>query len=150
MGVNPELQGRSYPPTEPYVVGREKIREFAVAVQATHPAHHEVSAAQELGYADLVAPPTFLVILAQRAEAAVVADPEAGIDFSRVVHADERFTHHRAVVAGDELIGTASVESVKTLGGHTMVTTATEITTTGGESVSTVRSTLLVRGEEAA
>ncbi|MEW1979361.1 MaoC family dehydratase N-terminal domain-containing protein [Citricoccus sp. NPDC079358] len=149
MGVNPDLQGRTYPPTEPYVVGREKIREFAAAVQATHPAHTDLAAARGLGYADLVAPPTFLVTLAQRAEAAVVADPDAGIDFSRVVHADERFTHRRPAVAGDELIGATTVESVKTLGGHTMVTTATEITTTGGEAVSTVRSTLLVRGEEA-
>jgi acyl dehydratase len=149
VGVNPDVQGRSYPSTEPYVVGREKIREFAAAVKATHPSHHDLAAARDLGYADLVAPPTFLVALAQKAEAAVVADPEAGIDFSRVVHADERFTHHRPAVAGDELVGTTSVESVKSLGGHTMLTTATEITTTGGEPVSTVRSTLLVRGEEA-
>ncbi|MGO1884475.1 MAG: FAS1-like dehydratase domain-containing protein [Citricoccus sp.] len=149
MGVNPDLQGRSYPPTEPYLVGREKVREFAAAVQATHPAHTDLAAAQELGYADLVAPPTFLVTLAQKAEAAVVNDPEAGIDFTRVVHADERFTHHRPAVAGDELIGATSVESVKSLGGHTMVTTATEITTPAGEPVSTVRSTLLVRGDGA-
>lgn len=149
MGVNPDLQGRSYPPTEPYLVGREKVREFAAAVQATHPAHTDLAAAQELGYADLVAPPTFLVTLAQKAEAAAVNDPEAGIDFTRVVHADERFTHHRPAVAGDELIGTTSVESVKSLGGHTMVTTATEITTPAGEPVSTVRSTLLVRGDGA-
>lgn len=149
MGVNPDLQGRSYPPTEPYVIGREKIREFAAAVQATHPAHTDLTAARGLGYADLVAPPTFLVTLAQKAEAAVVNDSEAGIDFTRVVHADERFTHHRPAVAGDELIGTTTVESVKSLGGHTMVTTATEITTTQDEPVSTVRSTLLVRGEDA-
>ncbi|GAA4775792.1 MaoC family dehydratase N-terminal domain-containing protein [Citricoccus nitrophenolicus] len=149
MGVNPDLQGRSYPPTEPYLVGREKVREFAAAVQATHPAHTDLAAAQGLGYADLVAPPTFLVTLAQKAEAAAVNDPEAGIDFTRVVHADERFTHHRPAVAGDELIGTTSVESVKSLGGHTMVTTATEITTPAGEPVSTVRSTLLVRGDGA-
>ncbi|WP_413544008.1 MaoC family dehydratase N-terminal domain-containing protein [Citricoccus nitrophenolicus] len=149
MGVNPDLQGRSYPPTEPYLVGREKVREFAAAVQATHPAHTDLAAAQGLGYADLVAPPTFLVTLAQKAEAAAVNDPEAGIDFTRVVHADERFTHHRPAVAGDELIGTTSVESVKSLGGHTMVTTATEIATPAGEPVSTVRSTLLVRGDGA-
>ena len=148
MGVNPDLQGRSYPPTQPYAVGREKIREFAAAVQATHPAHTDLAAARGLGYADLVAPPTFLVTLAQRAEAAVVADSDAGIDFSRVVHADERFTHHRPIVAGDELIATATVETVKSLGGHSMVTTRADITTTAGEPVSTVRSTLLVRGEE--
>ena len=101
MSVNPEAAGRQYPPAEPYQVSREAIREFASAVQATHPAHHDVDAARALGHADLVAPPTFAVVVAQRAEAAVVGDPDVGIDFSRVVHADERFTHVRPLTAGD-------------------------------------------------
>jgi acyl dehydratase len=149
VSVNPDLQGRSYPPTPPYAVGREKIREFAAAVKAGHRAHTDLEAARALGHADLVAPPTFAVILAQRAEQAVVEDPSSGIDFSRVVHADERFTHHRPIVAGDELVATATVETVKSLGGHSMVTTRADIATTAGEPVSTVRSTLLVRGEDA-
>ena len=148
MSVNPDVQGRSYPPSPPYQVSREKIREFAAAVQATHPAHTDLAAAQALGHPDLVAPPTFAVVIAQGAEAVVVKDPEANIDFSRVVHADERFTHHRPIVAGDELAATVTVESVKSLGGHSMITTRADIATTAGEPVSTVRSTLLVRGEE--
>ena len=39
MAVNPEYAGREYPPNEAYEVGREKLREFAEAVGATHPAH---------------------------------------------------------------------------------------------------------------
>lgn len=148
MSVNPDVQGRSYPPSAPYQVSRERIRGFAAAVQATHPAHTDLEAAQALGHADLVAPPTFAVVIAQGAEAAVVNDPEAGIDFTRVVHADERFTHHRPIVAGDELTATVTVESVKSLGGHSMITTRADLATTAGEQVSTVRSTLLVRGEE--
>ncbi|MCT2087740.1 MaoC family dehydratase N-terminal domain-containing protein [Micrococcus terreus] len=148
MSVNPDVQGRSYPPSPPYLVSRERIREFAASVQATHPAHTDVAAAQELGHADLVAPPTFAVIIAQGAEAAAIQDPEANIDFSRVVHADERFTHHRPIVAGDELTATVTVESVKSLGGHSMITTRADIATTAGEPVSAVLSTLLVRGEE--
>src|SRR3712207_7418691 len=50
---------------------------------AAHPAHHDVEAARALGHADLVAPPTFAIVVAQRADAALIADPEAGIDFSR-------------------------------------------------------------------
>ncbi|WP_431861053.1 FAS1-like dehydratase domain-containing protein [Micrococcus terreus] len=148
MSVNPDVQGRSYPPSPPYQVSREKIREFAAAVQATHPAHTDLAAARALGHPDLVAPPTFAVVIAQGAEAVVVKDPEANIDFTRVVHADERFTHHRPIVAGDELAATVTVESVKSLGGHSMITTRADIATTAGEPVSTVRSTLLVRGEE--
>ncbi|MDO4240882.1 MaoC family dehydratase N-terminal domain-containing protein [Micrococcus sp.] len=142
------LAGRTYPPASPYQVGREAVRAFADAVQAGHPAHHDVEAARALGHADLVAPPTFAVVVAQRVEAAVVADPEAGIDFSRVVHAEERFTHHRPIVAGDELTGTVRVHAVKELGGNRMVTTVTEIVDADGAPVSDVTSTLLVRGEE--
>ena len=79
MGVNAAYAGRAYPPTAPYAVGREHLRDFARAVGATHPAHHDVDAARALGYPDVVAPPTFAVVVAQRAEAQLIADPEAGI-----------------------------------------------------------------------
>lgn len=148
MSINPELQGRSYPAGPAYLVGREKIREFARAVKATHPSHYEVEAAQDLGHRDLVAPPTFAIIVAQLADAQLINDPDAGIDFSRVVHADQRFVHHRAIVAGDELVAELHVDSVRAMGGGAMITTRAEISTTDGEKTSTTTSSLLVRGEE--
>lgn len=147
MSINPELQGRSYPAAAPYHVGREKIREFARAVKATHPAHFDVEAAQDLGHRDLVAPPTFAIIVAQRADAQLIEDPEAGIDFSRVVHADQRFTHHRAIVAGDELVAELHVDQVRAMGGGAMITTRAEIATVEGERIATSYSSILVRGE---
>jgi acyl dehydratase len=149
MGVNPEIVGREYPPSEAYEVGREKIREFAEAIGSADPAHRDPAAARDLGHPDVVAPPTFAVIVAQRCEAQVYTDPEAGIDFSRVVHGEERFTHHRPIVAGDRLVPTLHVDLVREAGGHTMVTTRVEITDETGDSVSTVVSTVVVRGEEA-
>jgi acyl dehydratase len=148
MSINPALQGRSYPAGEPYAVGREKIREFAAAVKATHRAHYDVAAARALGHRDLVAPPTFAIIVAQRADALMVADPDSGIDFSRVVHADQRFTHHRPIVAGDELVAELHVDQVRAMGGGAMVTTRAEISTAAGERVATTVSSLLVRGED--
>lgn len=148
MSIDPAVQSRSYPATAPYQVGREAIRQFATAVKNTHSFHHDVDAARAAGHPDLVAPPTFLVSLAQRAEAAVIADPEVGIDFSRVLHADERFTHHRPVVAGDELVAAATIASVKALGGNSMITTKVDVTTVDGEEVATVASTLLVRAAD--
>ncbi|MGY5318072.1 FAS1-like dehydratase domain-containing protein [Neomicrococcus lactis] len=148
MAINPELQGKTYPATEPYSVGREKIREFARAVKATHSSHFDVDAARALGYTDLVAPPTFAIIVAQRAEALMVEDPTSGIDFSRVVHADERFTHHRPIVAGDELVATLTVDTVRAMGGGALVTSRAEIETVSGEKVATTLSSLLVRGED--
>lgn len=147
MSINPELQGRTYPAGEPYQVGREKIREFARAVQASHPSHFDVAEAERLGYADLVAPPTFAVIVAQRADAQLIADPDAGIDFTRVVHADQRFTHHRPIVAGDELVAELHVDSVRAMGDGALLTTRSEISTTEGEKIATAVSSILVRGE---
>lgn len=148
MSIHPGLQGRSYPAGRPYAVGREKIREFARAVKAVHPAHFEVEAAQELGYRDLVAPPTFAIIVAQLADAQLIEDPEAGIDFSRVVHADQRFVHERPIVAGDELTAELHVDSVRAMGGGAMITTRAEISTVEGEKTATTTSSILVRGEE--
>lgn len=149
MSINPALEGREYPPAEPFQVSREAVREFATAVQATHPAHHDVDAARALGRGDLVAPPTFAVIVAQRAEAAVVADDEVGIDFSRVVHADERFTHHSPILAGDTLHATVRLERIRVMGAGAMVTTVVEITAEDGTARSTVTSSLLVRADDA-
>ena len=145
--VDASFAGRQYPPTAPYAVGREKLREFAAAVRADHPAHHDVAAARALGHPDVIAPPTFAVVIAQRAEAQLVEDPAAGIDFSRVVHAEERFTHHRPIHAGDELVTVLHVDSITERAGLAMVSTRCEIADAAGEPVATVRSTLAVRGE---
>ena len=147
MPVDPRFAGRQYPPTDVYEVGREKIRDFADAVGAAHPAHRDVGVARSLGHRDVVAPPTFAVVIAQRAEQAYIADPEAGIDFSRVVHGDQRFTASRPIVAGDELTAQLTVTSVKSLGGNDMVTSESVITDSAGEHVVTATSSLVVRAE---
>ncbi|WP_370525904.1 MaoC family dehydratase N-terminal domain-containing protein [Actinotalea sp. JY-7876] len=148
--MNPAYAGRTYPPTTAFVVGREHVRSFASAVGADHPAHHDVEAARALGYPDVVAPPTFAVVVAQRAEAQLIEDPEAAIDFSRVVHADERFTHHRPVVAGDELVTVLHIDAVTERSGLATVTTRCEIADADGAPVSTVVSRLAVRLPEPA
>lgn len=146
-GVDQTLVGRSYAPRETYEVSRVKIAEMAEATGATHPAHTDPDAAWALGYADVVAPPTFAVVLAQRAEQAYVASPESGIDFSRVVHAEERLTHHRPIVAGDRLRTTVHVDRIVERAGITLVTTRAEIADAEDAPVATVVSVLAVRGE---
>jgi acyl dehydratase len=146
--VNPELQGRVFAPTAPYLVGREKVREFARAVFATNPVNLDVEAARGAGYDDVVAPPTFAVVVQEHTLAQLLAEPDAGIDFSRVVHGDQRFTSSRPIIAGDELTATLTVSSVKTLGAHSMVTAESVITDAGGAHVVTAISTLVVRGDD--
>src|SRR5690554_1052493 len=148
MTVNAELQGRVFPPTDPYLVGREKVREFARAVFATHPVNHDVEAAQAAGYDDIVAPPTFPVVIQEATLAQLLAEPDAGIDFTRVVHGDQRFSYDRPIVAGDVLTATLTVTNVKTLGGNSMVTAESNIVDESGAHVVTAVSTLVVRGED--
>jgi acyl dehydratase len=145
--VNPNVQGKKYLETESYLVGREKIREFARAVFSTNPVNLDVFAAQAAGYTDLVAPPTFAVVIQERSLTSVISDPEADIDFSRVVHGDQRFISNRPIVAGDELTSVLEVASVKSLGAHSMITFNTEIFDIEKKLVCTAISTLVVRGE---
>lgn len=147
MPVNADFVGRTYEPSPPYAVGREKIKEFALAVGADDPVHVDGEAARAAGYADVIAPPTFAVLIAQQCDAQFIRDPEAGIDYSRVVHGEQAFTHHRPMTAGDEVVGTLTVDQVREAGGHTMVTTRTELTA-DGEAVCTSISTLVIRGGE--
>jgi len=148
MSVNLEYVGRQFPPNPAYEVGREKIGEFARAVGATHAAHVDIAVARSLGYADVIAPPTFAVLVAQRAEQQYIADPDAGIDFTRVVHAEERFTHHRPIQAGMQLVTVLHVDSIVERAGLAMITTRAEITADDGAPVATVVSTIAVRAPE--
>jgi acyl dehydratase len=147
MPLDPSFVGRSYPPTAPYQVGREKIREFATAIGATDPAHHDPVAARALGYADVVAPPTFPVTMTMAAGQRILEDPALGVDYARVVHGDQRFAYTRPVVAGDELVCVSTVEEIVSRGGHDFMTTRTEVATVNGEPVVTVWLKLVVRGE---
>ncbi|MDR2347649.1 MAG: MaoC family dehydratase N-terminal domain-containing protein [Bifidobacteriaceae bacterium] len=147
MPPDPAFAGRVYPPGPPYQVGREKLREFAAAVGASHPACFEPAAAQALGYPDVVAAPTFAAVIAQSAEAAYVGDPAAGVDFGRVVHAAESIRLERAIVAGDELTPTLRVLSVRQRAGIAQVTTEVQLHDAARGPVATVTSTLAVRGE---
>jgi acyl dehydratase len=145
--VNPAIEGKIYPRTASYLVGREKIREFATAVFSNDPAHLDLEAAKQLGYQDLIAPPTFAVVIQERSLTQVIADKDAALDFSRVVHGDQRFIHQKPIVAGDELTSELKVASVKQLAGNSMVSFETQIFDANQELVCTAISTLVVRGE---
>lgn len=148
MPVDPALTERAFAPVAPYLVGREKVREFARAVLATAAIHHDPEAARAAGFADVVAPPTFPIVVAEATLQQLLAEPDAGIDFSRVVHGDQRFSYTRPIVAGDELTATLRVTSIKSLGGNSMITSETAMVDAAGAHVVTSISTLVVRGED--
>jgi acyl dehydratase len=145
MALNRRFVGRKYPPTEPYEVGREKIREFAAAVGEDSAACYDVATAVRLGHPDLIAPPTFAIVLSMRADEQVVRDAELGLDYSKVVHREQRFTHHRPVCAGDALTVVVTVRDIRTIAGNELLITTGEITTVAGEPVCTTSTTLVAR-----
>jgi acyl dehydratase len=147
MPIDPSHAGRTYPPTEPYEVGVEKIREFAGAIGDPNPAYRDREAAKALGHPDVIAPTTFAFVLTFRASRVLVDDPELGIDYGRVVHGEQRFDQARPIHAGDALTVTVTLETVRSAGGHDMITSRSDVATVQGEHVAAVRSTLVVRGE---
>ena len=149
MPVNPDIVGRVFPPTAPYLVGREKVREFARAVFADDPQHSDPETARALGYADVVAPPTFAIVVAEQTLQQLLSEPVSGIELSRTLHAEQRFRYSRPIVAGDELRARMSVSAIRALGGNAMVTSDTEITDAAGNHVVTATSVLVVGEGEA-
>ena len=128
-----------------YAVGREKIREFAHATGETDPVHLDPEAARAAGYADVVAPPMFAAVYCGPAIGSAILDPEAGIDFTRMVHGAQEFEWHAPVVAGDEITTTAELEDKGERGGLSFFVFRTVSTNGRGETVCEGRWTNIVR-----
>ncbi|MBV7244913.1 MULTISPECIES: MaoC family dehydratase N-terminal domain-containing protein [Streptomyces] len=150
MALDQSFVGRTYPPTPAYEVGREKIREFAEAVGDPHPAYVDVEAARALGHADVIAPPTFVFSITFRAAGEVVQDPQLGLDYSRVVHGDQKFSYVRPVRAGDRLTVTSTIEAIKSLAGNDILDVRGDVHDEAGELVVTALTKLVARAAEEA
>jgi acyl dehydratase len=146
MALHQSFVGRTYPATEPYLVSREKIREFAEAIGDPSPVYRSAEAARAVGHPEVIAPPTFLVIVSQRASLRVIFDPELGLDYSRVVHGEQSFSYARPVRAGDLLVVDTTVDNIRSAAGNDILSLSSAISTVDGERVCTVRSTLVARG----
>jgi acyl dehydratase len=147
MALNMAYEGRTFPPTEPYQVGREKIREFAEAIGVTDAAYLDPAAAQALGHPDVIAPPTFPILITMPATRLISDNPELGFDFARMVHGDQRFTYVRPIRAGDELVCVTRIDKLTSRAGLDSVSLRSDIATTAGEPVVTTWSKVVARGE---
>ena len=107
-----------------------------------------VRACEALGYDDVVAPPTFAMVIQDQTLQQLLAEPDSGIVLERVVHAEQRFRYTRPIVAGDELTGALTVTGIRAFGKGAMVTSEAEITDAAGSHVVTATSVLLVGGDE--
>jgi acyl dehydratase len=134
MPLDPGLAGRTLAPTPPYTVSREKIAEFNAAIGA------------EPLDGGFTAPVTFPIVVAFGAMTQLLTDPDVGIQLHNIVHGDQRFEQARPIRAGDALVGTITIDTLRNAAGMDMIGTRTEIATVEGEHVATAYATLVHRG----
>jgi acyl dehydratase len=146
VAINADYVGRTFEPSEPYEVSRVKIKEFAEAIGEPSVLCRDRAAAQAAGYPDVIAPPTFAIVVGAAYSARVTHDPGLGVNYAMIVHGEQSFEHTRPLHAGDVVVSQTTVESIRPVGAMTLLTTVTQIRTVDGEQVCTARSTLAERG----
>ena len=146
MAINRDYVGRTFPAAPPYEVSRVKIAEFADAIGDPNPLYRDRAAAQAAGYADVIAPPTFAIVISMAGSAPAVADPGLGLNYAMVVHGEQRFEYSRQLMAGDVVAAQATISDIRDAGRNVLMSTRTEIVTVDGEHVCTAHSVLVERG----
>lgn len=133
--------GHYYQMDGTYLVGREKVREYARAVQDYHPAHWDVAAAAELGYSGLVTPLTFTSVPGMTCNRRMFEEVVVGYD--TYMQTEEVFEQHRPIVDGDELRIDVELTSVRKIAGRDLITVTNTFTDTAGERVHTLHTTVV-------
>ena len=146
MAINRDYLNRTFPPADPYEVSRVKIKDFADAIGDPNPVYRDRAAARAAGLPDVIAPPTFAIVISAAGSSAVIADPDLGLNYAMVVHGEQRFEYSRPIVAGDVVTAQATITDIRDAGRNVMLTTRTEIRTVDGEHVCTAHSTIVERG----
>jgi acyl dehydratase len=150
MPLNRDLIGRSYDSAGSFEVSREHIRRFAQAIGDNNPAYTDPEAAKALGHPDVIAPPTFLTTVGMSlGGGGPISDPELGLNYSLVVHGEQRFVHHRPVRPGDVLTAKTTIEDIRNAGTNELMKMRMDITTTNGELVCEAFNLIVSRGTAA-
>lgn len=134
-----------------YVVGREKIREYAAAVKNTDAAYFDEKAAAELGHDALLAPLTFISVFGYQAQTAFYADADIAIHDAKIVQVDQALKFVKPIKAGDKLYCDIYVDSVRQAHGADIIVTKNIVTNEAGDIVQETYTTLAGRtgqGEE--
>ena len=129
MASTGTMPDASFPASEPYEVSRVKIAEFAEAIGDPSPVYRDQAAAQAAGHSDVIAPPTFAIVISMASSGAALADPGLGLNYAMVVHGEQRFNYTRPIRAGDVLTAQLTLTGISDAGRNVMLTTSTEINT---------------------
>jgi acyl dehydratase len=145
MAVETKAIGKRFEPVT-YAVGREKVKEYSLAVGESNPLHLDPEAARAAGYADVVAPPMFAVVYSSPAVGPAIFDPDVAMNFAMMVHGGQEFRWGRTVVAGDEITTTVSVNEISERGGMAFYVFESVSLNQGGDEVCVGTWTNIVRG----
>jgi len=143
MALKTDIRGMVHRYPDVFVVGREQIRQFANAVKSDDPASHDEAAAVALGHTALVAPPTFMTILAVMIQRHFFQHVDIGLETLQIVQVDQQFKFHRPVKEGDRLTGEMHVLTVVERFGADIVTTRNVCADENGEVVMEAFTTLM-------
>jgi acyl dehydratase len=143
MPLKIDIRGMVHHYPDYFMVGREQIKQYANAVKATDPATFDEAAAAELGHESLVAPITFISILAILLQNDFFRTHDVGMETMQIVQVDQKFTFNRPILAGDKLFGTMYVHSVDERFGADIVVTRNVCTDENGETVLEAYTTLM-------
>ena len=145
MPLNQALKGKSYEPVT-FVVERDRVADFAAAVGEDGAVFRDAEAASAAGFAEQVAPPTFVTVMNISISGQAITDPELGLDYSRVVHAEMEYEWQRPVVVGDVLTAAPRIADVYARGPNEFLVVEADISDATGRTVVRSRSVLLSRG----
>ncbi|WP_067814785.1 FAS1-like dehydratase domain-containing protein [Nocardia inohanensis] len=137
------LVGHRYRCARPFRVERGRIREFARAVQAFHPAHWEEAAAARLGFDAVIAPPAFAALVWRQARREILDELISGYRVDRVVHVDQTLDIGRPLLAGDELTCDVFFESFRQFRSFDVITVTGVLSDRDGVPVQTISTALL-------
>ena len=143
MALKTDIRGMIWRYPDYFEVGREQVREFARAIKCEHPACHEEAAAAELGHDNIVAPMTFVSILAKLVQDDFFRNVDVGLETLQIVQVDQRFVFHKPILAGDKLWARMEIHSVVERFGADIVVTKNVCTNDDGEVVLDSYTTLM-------
>jgi len=131
-----------------YEVEREKIREYAIAVQNVDASYFDEDAAAQLGYKGLLAPLTFICVFGYKAQSAFFKHANIAVEDAQIVQVDQMLKFAKPIVAGDKLYCDVWVDSMRESHGTRIIVTKNIITNEGGEIVQETYTTLAGRAGE--
>jgi acyl dehydratase len=145
MPLNQSLKGKEYPEVT-LTAERDQVVQFADAIREDAPLFRDPGEAQTAGYAEQVAPPTFVTKIQILSSAQVVLDQDLGLNYMMVVHGEQEFEWRRPVVVDDSLAAVPRIADIYAKGPNEFLVIEAEIKDSAGETVAVSRTTLLSRG----